>query len=201
VITQKESFMRRSTTLPRWILIPLVLSAAALLAALGLLLATEKRVAAAAPDYRVARSGGLAYEAMLGRPIHLRNPVDRKIVAGLGAGDRRPPRGQLLFGAFISATNDSSRTRRPADRIELRDDRGRVYLPLRLPATNRYAHRPRPLPARTRIPGRGTPADDNLAATGLLLLFRIPAFQYDNGTLELVIHDPLHPAHTTSLLI
>jgi hypothetical protein len=193
--------MRRSSILPRWILLPLILSAAALLAALGVLLATEKRVAAAAPDYRVASSGGLEYEAMLGRPIHPGNPVDRKIVDGLGADDRRPPRGELLFGAFISVTNDSPRAQRTADRIELRDDRGRVYHPLRLPASNRYAYRPRLIQARTRIPGRGTPADDNLAATGLLLLFRIPAFQYDNGALELVIHDPLDPSRTASLLI
>jgi hypothetical protein len=193
--------MRRSTTLPRWILIPLALSGAARLVALGLLLATEKRVAAAAPDYRVARTGGLEYEAMLGRPLHPGNAVDRKILEGIGAGDRRPPRGELLFGAFISVTNGSSRALRTADRIELRDERGRVYHPLRLPASNPYAYRPRLIHARTRIPGRGTPADDNLAATGLLLLFRIPAFQYDDGVLELLIHDPRHPHSTASLII
>jgi hypothetical protein len=193
--------MRRSTTLPRWILIPLAASAAALLAALGVLLATEKRVAAAAPDYRVVRTGGLEYEAMLGRPIHPGNAIDRKIVEGLPARDRRPARGAMLFGAFISVTNESSRALPTADHIELRDERGHVYHPLPLPASNPYAYSPRLIHPRTRIPGPGTPADDNLAATGRLLLFRIPAFQYNDGVLELVIHDPLHPAHTESLRI
>jgi hypothetical protein len=193
--------MRRSSTLPRWILIPLVLSAAALFVALGVLLATQKRAAAAAPDYRVVKVGGLEYEAMLGRPLHLANAVDRRIVEGLGAGDRRPPRGELLFGAFISVTNDSSRALPTANRIELRDERGHVYHPLPLPASNPYAYRPRLVHASIRIPGRGTPADDNLAATGLLLLFRIPAAEYDDGALELVIHDPLDPHRTASLII
>lgn len=158
-------------------------------------------MAAAAPDYRVVKVGGLEYEAMQGRPIRPADAVDRKIVEGLRAGDRQIPRGALLFGAFISVTNHSSRALPTADRIELRDDRGHVYHPVRLPAHNPYAYSPRLIGPRIRVPGLGTPADDNLAATGLLVLFRIPAFQYKDGVLELVIHDPLHPADTASLII
>jgi hypothetical protein len=43
--------------------------------------------------------------------------------------------------------------------------------------------------------------DDNLAATGRLLVFRIPAQAYESEALELVIHDPSHPAATASLII
>jgi hypothetical protein len=193
--------MRRSTTLTRWILIPLMLSAAALFVALGVLLATEKRVAAAAPDHRVVKVGGLEYEAMQGRPLNPAGAIDRRIVTGLSALDRRMRRGAMLFGAFISVTNDGSRALPTADHIELRDERGDVYRPLPLPAANAYAYSPRLIHPRTRIPGQGTRADDNLAATGLLLLFRIPALEYDNGVLELVIHDPLHPRRTASLTI
>jgi hypothetical protein len=194
--------MRRSTALPRWILIPLVLSAAAVFAVVALLLATEKRATAAAPDFRVTQIGGLEYQAMQGRAVHPSNAVDRKIIEGLAPGDRRTPHGTLLFGAFISVTNDSARALPTADRIDLRDQHGRVYHPLPLPVSNPYAYSPRLIRPRVRIPAHGTPADDNLAAAGRLLLFRIPARRYeDGGALELVIHDPLQPAHVASLII
>jgi hypothetical protein len=185
----------------RWIVIPIVLSVVALFGALVVLMATEKRLAAAAPDYRVVRTGGIEYEAMQGRPIRPGNAVDRRIVAGLPAGDRRARAGTILFGAFFSVTNDSSRSLRTAGRIELRDVLGRVHRPLPLPVSNAYAYHARVVRPGTRLPAVGSPADDNLAATGLMLLFRIPVADYDAGPLELVIHDPRHPAHTVSVRI
>ena len=185
----------------RLIVIPLVLSVCALFAALAVLLATEKREAAAAPDYRAVSAGGIEYEAMLGRPLDPKNAVDRRIVKGLSAGDRRPRGGTMLFGAFFSVTNTTSRALRTADRIELRDEDGRVYQPLALPASNPYAYHARVVRPGTRHPSVGSPPDANLAATGLVLVFRIPAFDYDDGVVELVIHDPLHPARTVSVRI
>ena len=50
-----------------------------------------------------------------------------------------------------------------------------------------------------RVPALGSVADDNLAAGGKLLVFRIPAKAYaDSQALELVIHDR---AGTASLII
>jgi hypothetical protein len=185
----------------RWIVLPLVLSAAALLTAAGVLLATEKREAGAAPDYRVVRAGGIEYESMLARPIRPENAVDRQIVKGLSAADRRRRGRTLLFGAFVAVTNDSSRAVRTAHGIVLRDESNRDYQSLSLPASNAYAYRPRVISPNTRLPSVGSPADSNLAATGFLLLYRIPAEVYENGVLELVIHDPLHPDHTVSLAV
>jgi hypothetical protein len=177
-------------------------SVAVLFAGVIVLFATQHRVAVAAPDYRVARVGGIEYEAMLGRPVDPTNAVDRAIIAGLPKQQRRVASGRMLFGAFIAATNDSSSAQRTADRIELRDQAGHVYRPLDLPAANPYAYAQRLLRPGTRIPAFGSVADDNLAATGRLLLFRIPAKAYSNGqALELVIHDPTAPATTASLVI
>jgi hypothetical protein len=147
-----------------------------------------KPTAAASPDYRTVSTGGLDYEAMLGRPLDLQDSVDQNIVAGLPARERRVPDGDLLFGAFVAVTNPALRSVPSADLIELRDESGHVYRPLRLPAGNPYAYSPRAIPPHTRIPQSGTVADDNLAATGLLLLYRIPSGAYENGVLELVIH-------------
>jgi hypothetical protein len=147
------------------------------------------------------RIGAVEYEAMLGRPLDPADPVDAKIVAGLSARDLREAAGETLFGAFVGITNDSSVPLRTADRIELRDQAGHVYRPLALPATNPYAYSPRLLRPGVRIPALGSPAADNLASTGRMLVFRIPRQTYESQELELVIHDPSHPVATASLII
>jgi hypothetical protein len=172
-----------------------------LFAAAAVLFATQQRASGKAPDFRVVRIGGIEYESMQGRPLDLADPVDRAIAAGLPAAQRRLEPGQALFGAFIASTNDSSAPLRTAGRIELRDQSGHVYRPLALPAGNPYAYAQRQLRPGTRIPALGSVADDDLAATGRLLLFRIPRRAYAGQTLELVIHDPSDPATTASLII
>ena len=176
-------------------------SVVVLFAGVGVLFATQHRENPKAPDFRVARIGGVEYEAMLGRPVDPGNKVDAAIVAGLPARDRRVAGGETLFGAFIATTNDASARRRTAGRIELRDQEGHVYRPLALPATNPYAYSQRLLRPGTRVPAFGSAADDSLAAMGRLLVFRIPAQAYASETLELVIHDPSQPATTASLII
>jgi len=194
--------MSRSKYLPRWILIPLVSSAAALFVAGGLALAIDRRIYPTPPDFRVARLGGLEYESMLGRPLRpATNRIDAEIAAGLPRRERRLGRGEILFGAFISVSNGSPRAQPMARRFELRDEQGHVYRPLRLPDTNPYAYRAGLIHPGTRIPQHGTAAADNLAATGRMLLFRVPDSEYQNGRFELVIHDPRHPAVTMPLIV
>jgi hypothetical protein len=172
-------------------LFPLAIFAACsvvLIGGLAGLVVFAKPTVANSPDYRVVSAGGLQYEAMRGRPIDPQDSVDKDIIAGVPARERRVPRGDLLFGAFVAVTNPALRFVPSADRIELRDETGHVYTPLRLPAGNPYAYSPRAIPPHTRTPLAGTAAADNLAATGLLLLYRIPSGAYENGVLELVIH-------------
>jgi hypothetical protein len=176
-------------------------SAIVLFTGVGVLFATQHRANPRAPDFRVVRIGGIEYEAMQGRPLDPSNRVDAAIVAGLSARDRHVAAGETLFGAFFATTNDSSTRLRTADRIELRDQAGHIYRPLALPATNPYAYTQRLLRPGVRVPALGSPADDNLAATGRLLVFRIPKLAYESEALELVIHDPSQPAATASLII
>ncbi len=191
----------RGSTLSAVLFAVLVTCAAGLVGVLLALVLIAKPTNNAASDDRVVAVGGLQYEAMLGRPIHPRDSVDAPMVAGVPARELRLRSGQMLFGAFIAVANDSPQSREAARRIELRDDAGHVYRPLPLSASNPYAYVARPVPPRTRIPGFGTPEDDNLAATGKLLLFRIPASSFDEGTLELVIHDARDPHRLAGLVV
>ena len=99
----------------------------------------------------------------------------------------------------MSVTNASHHALPTAARIDLRDDAQHVYRPLRLPAANRYAYRQVMLGPGARDPRTGTPAADNLAAGGRLLLFRVPAWEYRNGVFELLVHDPRQPRAVTSI--
>jgi len=173
----------------------------ALFVGVGVIFATQHRENPKAPDYRVVEIGGIEYESMQGRPIDPANQVDHEIITGLPEQQRNVTPKQALYGAFIGITNDSSRPLPTADRIELRDEGGHVYRPLSLPLTNPYAYSQRTLRPGTRIPAFGSVADDNLAATGQLLVFRVPKKAYQAATLELVIHDPSRPGSTASLII
>jgi hypothetical protein len=191
----------RRLPLSSLMVLALVLCGAALIAGMAVILDLAKPANAGSPDYRVVSIGGVQYESMLGRPIDPADPVDAAIVKGLPASERRLGPGEILFGAFIAVANDSSRSLPAASRIELDDNAGRLHQPLRLPAANPYAYPARPIPPHTRLPGVDSPADENLAATGYLLLFRVPSNLYRSGTFELVIHDPSDPARTASVVI
>ncbi len=168
-------------------------SVALLLPALVLLPAAAKREMPAPVNYRLATIGGLQYQAVEGRPIDPSNPVDARIIKGLPRSERHVGKHQILFGAFVSIVNDGARPLPTVSRLDLRDDALHVYRPLRLPPGNRYAYRAGTLARGAQVPRFGTPAADNLAAGGRLLLFRVPAWQYRNGGFELRVHDPLHP--------
>jgi hypothetical protein len=183
---------RCMTTPVGWLLRIVFSCAAALLAAFAVLLATQTSVHPAAASYSQAGIGGLRYSAVLGRPVDPSNPVDASIIRGASP---HLSHGQILFGAFVTVTNHSGRALPTATRIDLRDDGGHTYLPIHLPASNRYAYTPRTLAPGTKMP-RDDAAVHNLAAGGRLLLYRVPAARYSDGIFELVVHDPLHAGVT-----
>jgi hypothetical protein len=131
-------------------------------------------------------------------------PVNTRAAAiscleNLPAGERPAGKRAVLFGAFFTIADHSTRPLPTAARIELRDDALHVYRPLSLPAGNPYAYRPQTLGPGAQVPRSGTPAADDLGAEGELLLFRVPAWQTRNGGFELVVHDPLHPGVTRTV--
>jgi len=183
------------------LVVMLGLCATAMLAGMGLLLAIAKPTHAGGPDNRAVTIGGLQYEAMLGRPINVKASVDRRIVGRLPARERRTGPGEMLFGAFVAIANNSSRPLRAASSIELEDNFNRFYRPLRLPPGSPYGYTARSIPPHTRLPGADNPVDQNLAATGYLLLFRVPTSVFRSGVFQLVIHEPRHPDRTASVVV
>jgi hypothetical protein len=173
-----------------WIFRMLLACGVAGLAAAAVLLATQSAAHAAPPKYTAATIGGLTYDAVLGRPVDPANRVDAAITRGLPARYRHLPHGEILYGGFVGVSNPSGRPLASAARIDLRDDDGSTYRPIRLPASNRYAYEPGTIAAGETVP-HDDAAARNLAAGGRLLLFRVPAWRYRNGAkFELVVHTP-----------
>jgi hypothetical protein len=192
--------MRREPLLPRPLRAGLIAGGGALFAVLVVLLIVSigwQYQATAA--VRSVEIGGVRYEAMSGRPLEPHDAVDAQLIAGLPAADRHVPRGEVLYGAFLGASNDTATAKPAARDIELRDASNHDFRAVALPASNPYAYRLRNVPGRTRVPPTRSPAAENLAAEGYVVVFRIPRASYDAGPLELVIHDPLHRAATAEL--
>jgi hypothetical protein len=144
------------------------------------------------PSTRSVELGHLRYEAVDGRVLDPAQREDARLVAGLPRRTLRPRSGQLLFAVFIGVTNDTPAPKPLATRIELRDQLGHRFAPIRLPAANPFAYDRREIGGRSRFPAAGTDAASDLAAGGSLLLYRIPARTYANSVLEIEIHDPLN---------
>jgi hypothetical protein len=98
-------------------------------------------------------------------------------------------------------TNDTPAPKPLATRIELRDQLGHRFAPIRLPAANPFAYDRREIGGRSRLPAAGADAASDLAAGGSLLLYRIPARTYANSVLEIEIHDPTHTAAVAYLTV
>jgi hypothetical protein len=141
--------------------------------------------------------GGLEYRALDVRLLHPSNAGDARMLRGLSPAAR----GQVWFGAFLTARNTGHAPRPMATRFRLRDVRGRVYRPLALRPGNPVAYRARIVAPGEQSPGANTPAQRDLAAEGGLLLFRVPRTAYDAGPLELVVGAPGHAGASGELFL
>lgn len=178
----------------RWLIPLLAGCAATLIAAFGVLiwLGDATSAAATAPDYSSPTIGGVQYQTVLSNEINPSSPADARFIRGIPASERRLPKGEVLFGVFVTRTNWTDAALPSASRIDLLDGVGRAHRPLRLSPKNPYTYSPATIAPGGQRPSSGTRAADDIAAGGQLLLYRVPVRQVSNGWFELAVHDPLH---------
>ena len=178
----------------RWLIPLLAPVAAALILGFGLLiwLGDDTTKASSAPDYSSAAIGGVQYQVTASNEIGPSRPADARFIQGMPAGERRVPKGDVLFGVFVLRSNSAHAALRSASRIDLLDGLGRAHRPLHLSPKNPYTYAPGTIAPGGQLPAPGTRAADDIAASGQLLLYRVPVQQVANGWLELAVHDPLH---------
>jgi len=178
----------------RWLIPLLAPCAVVLVLAFGLLiwLGDDTTKASGAPDYSSETIGRVQYTVAGSNEINPSSSADARFVKGMPAGERRVPKGDVLFGVFVTRTNAAATRLPSASRIDLLDGLGRAHRPLRLSPTNPYTYAPGAIAPGGQLPVPGSPAADDIAASGQLLLYRVPVQQVANGWLELAVHDPLH---------
>jgi hypothetical protein len=158
-----------------------------------------RRAVAQEPAHSAVTVGGLRYSVNNAWILHPRRSVDANVAAGLPARDARARHGRLLYAVFVGVTNTTERPRRMVSDLALRDTRNRDYAPVRMARRNRFAYAPTVVAGGSQLPAPGSPAERDVSADGLLLVFRTPSRPYDDGPLQLVLHDPSHPGSTRTV--
>jgi hypothetical protein len=190
-----QQFVLRRSSLPARALIAATMFLTILLATAVIFI---HRSVSPGADMSSATVGGLHYSI---ENAWLLDP-GRSVEAGLTKGLRASGSGggRLLYGVFVGVTNETARPLRMASDIVLRDVDNRDYAPVPLPRDNRFAYRAGAMAPQTHRPPPSSPAGRYLDADGLLLAFRIPRSAYEAGSLELVLHDPEHPASVRTVM-
>jgi hypothetical protein len=137
--------------------------------------------------------GGLQYSINNAWILNPHRAVDRTIAQGLPARDRHLRAGEALYAVFLGVDNPTGRARPMASDLALRDLANREYAPTPIARGNPYAYEPSVLAAGAQLPASDSPAGRDISADGLMLVFRIPRSSYENGPLQLLVHDPAHP--------
>jgi hypothetical protein len=138
------------------------------------------------PEGQPVEVGGLSYTVFITRELNLRDPEDHDYYQGPEA-----PPGFNYYGVFIQVCNDVNHTHggasTPVNNFRIIDTQNHQYYPTRLPRTNVFAYRPRPLSAKQCVPTPGSaPATGPIG--GSLLLFKIPVNGIQNRPLDLEIN-------------
>jgi hypothetical protein len=156
---------------------------------------------ASSPTQTTATTDGLHYSVNNAWVLDPHRPVDARVAEGLPARDAHLPPDELLYAVFVGVTNDTSKPRQMASDIALRDTRNLEYAPTRMAPDNRFAYEPAVLNGKSQLPAPGTPAQADISANGLMLVFRIPRRSYADGPLQLVLHDPRQPSSVQTVQI
>lgn len=112
----------------------------------------------------------------------------------------RAPSGDIWLATFITADNPTSRTLPAARRFALQDAAGHDYAPVNLGSGAPLAYAASSVPPGQQLPLPDTPAAENLAGDGYLLLFRIPRASY-GGPLSLRVFNPTRPRDSADFLL
>jgi hypothetical protein len=141
--------------------------------------------------------GPLVYEVQLSRQLNPYNTEDAAYLEGLTAAERKLEPGQEWFGVFMQVYNNTNQEYPDASDYTITDTQENVYKPLTLGASNEFAYRPGPVPAKNQIPLPNTTAD-SFGTQGALLLFKIQIVSLDNRPFILKIVDPENPSESAS---
>ncbi len=144
-------------------------------------------------------AGRVTYQLQISRELNQFSTEDSQYVRGLPAGvPARLAPGQLWYGVFLWAKNQTRQAHLTAARFDILDTQGNRYYPVSInPSVNQYAWTSQRLGPNSIEPGPDTTASFGPTQGGLLL-FRLPNAVYDNRPLLLEIY-PVNGGHPAAI--
>lgn len=136
-------------------------------------------------------AGHLKYQVQISRELNPADREDRGYLIGADQNTLRPD--EAWFGVFMRAQNVTDQPHVAAREFELSDTQGNKWRPIPLPPQNVFAYRPVNVPGDAVLPFPGSPPAEN-TIQGSLLLFKVPAANFQNRPLVLTIVDPTDPS-------
>jgi hypothetical protein len=131
---------------------------------------------------------GVAYNVFITRELNPKITPDQAYYNG-----EPPGKDRTLYGIFIQACNEGTKTRMSTDDFLVEDNQGNEFEPIELEEENPFAYKPRTLAKGDCIPADGSVAQQGPTA-GSMLLFEFPLENTENRPLELDIRGPYDPA-------
>jgi hypothetical protein len=143
-------------------------------------------------------AGPLTYQLQVSRALNPYATEDSQYLKGLPAAAQSLSAGQLWYGVFLWAKNQTKQPVPTANTFDIVDTEGNHYFPLRVnPSVNGYAWTTQTLAPDGIEPGPNTQASFGPTQGGLLL-FKLNNSVYDNRPLTLEIRGgPEHKVWST----
>ncbi|HEY8625721.1 MAG TPA: hypothetical protein VIL82_06925 [Solirubrobacteraceae bacterium] len=134
--------------------------------------------------------GPISYQLEISRELNQYATEDSQYVRGLAAGTTPPTPGQLWYGVFLWAKNQTSQPQTTTDNFDIVDTQGNHYSAIKLDSDiNGYAWASQRLQPLAIEPGPDTQASFDPTQGGLVL-FKLSTSVYANRPLTLEIRAP-----------
>lgn len=131
-------------------------------------------------------AGPLTYQVQLSRQLNPYATEDRQLLAGVSA--PAPTAGQLWFGVWMWAKNQTQQSQTTTDTFDLVDSAGNKYYPVPINAQqNPFVWTSQILAPSQTQPATGTAAGD-VPPQGALVLFKLDDSVFSNRPLTLQIY-------------
>jgi hypothetical protein len=143
--------------------------------------------------------GEVKYQVQMSRILNVDDIEDQAYLQGVPAIERDLEEGEVWFGVWMRAENESDEPQPKVEEFEIHDTLGEVYEPVDLgpEATFSWENQPDQVPPQG-IEGGIVPVADSPAAEstiqGALLLFKLSYATLENRPLELEFPNPANPS-------
>jgi hypothetical protein len=141
--------------------------------------------------------GPLAYQVQISRALNPADTEDSAYLTGLTPAQAKLSPGEEWFGVFMQVFNETGHPHPASPDITLYDTQGNVYRPIVPPGVNLFVYKAADVPAHSRLPEPGSPAD-TAPTQGELLLFKIRLESLSNRPIDVKIANPANPAESAS---